>query len=193
MVGQPAAEAVGADRGRAVDVTASGTVPAGIEDRLRLAAATGRENAVATVEDLLQKLLAHSPLGARVQQLVHLGHLLALGHAQPARLHARGALRAGARLGNLVGVAETTLVTAGMPAYRLGAMICAELLGPADGGSEHLAPGAPGRRGLAGRGSRTLDMASRRAGESDETMGFLLGRVHRRHRALWADRLAPLG
>jgi alkylhydroperoxidase/carboxymuconolactone decarboxylase family protein YurZ len=46
----------------------------------------------------------------------------------PALLHAQGALRAGATLVDLVGVAETSLVTAGIPAYALAIEIIAELL-----------------------------------------------------------------
>lgn len=64
-----------------------------------------------------------------MQQLVHFGQLLALGRAGPARLHARGALRAGATESDLAGVAETALITAGMPAYSLGVEIIAEIAG----------------------------------------------------------------
>jgi 4-carboxymuconolactone decarboxylase len=105
-----------------------GAVPAGIEDRLAVAAATGRLDAVDAVEELRRVLLRENPLGPRVQQLVLFGQLVALGHTDPARLHARGALRAGASPGDLVGVAETSLVTAGMPAYSLAVRIIAELL-----------------------------------------------------------------
>lgn len=104
-----------------------GEVPAGIEQRLRVAESTGRLPAVEAIEELRRALLADNPLGPRVQQLVHFGQLLALGRSGPARLHAGGALRAGAGLGDLVGVAETALVTAGMPAYSLGIEIIAEL------------------------------------------------------------------
>ncbi|WP_326681562.1 hypothetical protein [Streptomyces sp. NBC_01237] len=57
-------------------------------------------------------------LGARVQQLVHFGQLLALGRAYPARLHTCGALHAGAALANLVGVAESALLTSGRAGLR---------------------------------------------------------------------------
>lgn len=73
-------------------------------------------------------------LGARVQQLVHFGQLLALGRAYPARLHTCGALHAGAALANLVGVAESALLTSGRAAYALGIEIVAELQ-PADEGT----------------------------------------------------------
>jgi 4-carboxymuconolactone decarboxylase len=104
-----------------------GSVPEEIEDRLAVAEATGRLDAVKTIEALRQALLVANPLEPRVQQLVHFGQLLALGRAAPARLHATGALHAGASTSDLVGVAETSLVTSGMPAYSLGIEIIAEL------------------------------------------------------------------
>ncbi|MFF4367136.1 carboxymuconolactone decarboxylase family protein [Streptomyces sp. NPDC001594] len=111
-----------------------GTVPAGVQERLRLAERSGRlatEEALAALRHLV---LTDSPLGARVQQLVHFGQLLALGRAEPARIHALGALHAGAGIADLVGVAETALITAGVPAYALGTEIVAGLLPPADDG-----------------------------------------------------------
>lgn len=116
-----------------------GQLPAGIDQRLRVAEATDRLPAVETIEELRRVLLAENPLGPRTQQLVHFGQLLALGREGPARLHARGALRAGATLTDLVGVAETALITAGMPAYALGVDIISGLLegaGPAAAGAE---------------------------------------------------------
>ena len=104
------------------------TVPPGIEARIAVAEATGRLGAVETIEQLRRVLLAENPLPARTQQLVHFAQLVALGREGPARLHARGALRAGATLVDLVGVAETALVTSGMPAYALAIEIVAELL-----------------------------------------------------------------
>ena len=105
-----------------------GAVPSGIEDRLSVAQAAGRLDAVEAIEALRQALLTNNPLEPRVQQLVHFGQLLALDRAAPARLHARGALRAGASTADLAGVGETALVTSGMPAYSLGIEIIAELL-----------------------------------------------------------------
>jgi 4-carboxymuconolactone decarboxylase len=110
-----------------------GVVPPAIEDRLRTALAFGRLYTEETFAALRHTVLADSPLGGRVQQLVHFGQLLALGRAEPARIHARGALHAGAGLADLVGVAETALITTGAPAYALGIEIVAELL-PAESG-----------------------------------------------------------
>lgn len=106
---------------------AFGTVPAGIENRIALAEATGRLDAVEAIEALRQVLLDDNPLDPAVQQLVHFAQLVALGREGPARLHARGALRAGATVAALVGVAETSLVTAGMPAYGLAIEIIADI------------------------------------------------------------------
>ena len=104
-----------------------GTVPPGIDQRLALAQAAGRLDAVETIEELRRVLLAENPLGPKTQQLVHFAQLIALGHEGPAHLHAQGALRTGASITDLVGVAETSLVTAGMPAYALAVAIIAEL------------------------------------------------------------------
>lgn len=105
-----------------------GTVPGGVQDRLRLAREFGRLPTEEALAALRHIVLTDSPLGARVQQLVHFGQLLALGRAHPARIHAEGALHAGAAMADLVGVAETALITAGVPAYALGTEIIAELL-----------------------------------------------------------------
>lgn len=104
-----------------------GYVPAGIDDRLAVARAAGRLDAVEAIEAMRRALLADNPLEPRVQQLVHFAQLVALGREGPARLHARGALRAGAVIADLVGVAETSLVTSGMPAYSLAVGIIADL------------------------------------------------------------------
>ncbi len=106
-----------------------GAVPPGIENRIALGESTGRIVAVETVEELRRVLLAENHLGARVQQLVHFAQLIALGREGPARLHARGALRAGASIEDLIGVAETSLITCGMPAYSSAIDIIAEVAG----------------------------------------------------------------
>ena len=116
------AEAV---RGR--DRQAFGTVPAEIELRLAVAEVTGRLGAVEVIEPLRQALLSESPLEPPVQQLLHVAQLVALGKDGPAHLHARAALRVGTALADLVGVAETSLVTSGMPANGLAIEIIAEL------------------------------------------------------------------
>ncbi|MFF4104142.1 carboxymuconolactone decarboxylase family protein [Streptomyces sp. NPDC001903] len=118
----PRAEAV-RDRYRAT----LGAVPAGVEARLRLALAHGRLHTEEAVSELRHIVLTDNALGGRVQQLVHFGQLLALGRADPARIHARGALHAGADIADLVGVAETSLLTAGVPAYALGIETIVEL------------------------------------------------------------------
>ncbi|MFD5511708.1 carboxymuconolactone decarboxylase family protein [Streptomyces sp. NPDC127051] len=104
-----------------------GAVPAGVEARLELARAHGRLHTEEAVAELRHIVLTDNALGGRVQQLVHFGQLLALGRADPARIHARGALHAGADVADLIGVAETALLTAGVPAYALGIETIVEL------------------------------------------------------------------
>jgi 4-carboxymuconolactone decarboxylase len=105
-----------------------GAVPHGAEDRLHVVRTLGRLHTEEAFMTLRHIVLTDNPLGARVQQLVHFGQLLALGRPGPARIHARGALHAGAGLAELAGVAETALVTSGAPAYALGIEIIGELL-----------------------------------------------------------------
>lgn len=102
--------------------TVFGAVPPGIDQRVALVQAAGRLDAVETIEELRQ-VLAENPLGPKTQQLVHFAQLVASGREGPARLHAQGALRAGASIADLVGVAETSLVTAGMPAYAVAVAV----------------------------------------------------------------------
>nr|WP_202523919.1 carboxymuconolactone decarboxylase family protein [Kitasatospora sp. SID7827] len=121
-----------------------GAVPPAVEDRLRVALAFGRLPTEEAFTALRHVVLADSPLGGRVQQLVHFGQLLALGRAEPARIHARGALHAGASPAELIGVAETALITSGTPAYALGLEIVVELLSdpptPGTGGADRRSP-----------------------------------------------------
>jgi 4-carboxymuconolactone decarboxylase len=105
-----------------------GVVPPGVDERLRVADAFDRLAVEAAFAALRHRVLHENPLGERVQQLVHFGQLLAVGRSEPARLHARGALHAGASLADLVGVAETALITTGAPGYALGMEIVSELL-----------------------------------------------------------------
>lgn len=113
-----------------------GTVPGGVEERLGLAQRFGRLPTEEAIAALRHIVLTDNPLGGRVQQLVHFGQLLALGRAHPARIHARGALHAGADIADLIGVAETALITAGVPAYALGTEIVAELARERGGGGD---------------------------------------------------------
>ncbi|MDA8039523.1 MAG: carboxymuconolactone decarboxylase family protein [Actinomycetota bacterium] len=123
-----------------------GTVPAGIDQRITVCEATGRLAAAEEIERLRTVLLADNPLEGRIQQLVHFAQLVALRHDGPARLHARGAMLAGATLVDLVGVAETSLVTSGMPAYALAIEIVGELLDGAPTGAALPAETTGGQR-----------------------------------------------
>ena len=104
-----------------------GHLPAGIDDRIRLAERTGTESALESIERMREQLIYANPLGPKVQQLVHFGQLVALGHEGPARLHAASAIHHGATLEELVGVVETALITSGVPAYALGISILSTL------------------------------------------------------------------
>lgn len=115
-----------------------GQVPPGIADRLRLAQATGRETAIQAIEQMREELLHRNPLDRRTQQLVQFGMLVAMRASDAARLHAAGAIRAGATLSDLQGVAETAAVVAGMPGFSLAVELIAELA-PTGGLSEQRA------------------------------------------------------
>lgn len=104
-----------------------GYLPGGVEARLTVSKRAGRLGTLDTIEDLRRHLIAENPLGLKTQQLLHFGQLLALGQRGPATLHATGALQAGSSFAELLGVAETALITAGMPAYHLGVSILADL------------------------------------------------------------------
>ncbi len=109
-----------------------GAIPRGAEDRLRLAEQHDRLDTEEAIMALRHIVLTDNALGPRVQQLVHFGQLLALGRSDPARIHARGALHAGATTADLIGVAESAVLTAGVPAYALGIEIIAELIPHSD-------------------------------------------------------------
>ncbi len=94
----------------------------------RVAALAGRLEAVEVIEALRRALITENPLRAKQQQLVHFGQLVVLGERQLASLHGAAARRAGATPAELVGVVETALIAAGLPAYTLGLSALAELL-----------------------------------------------------------------
>ena len=94
-----------------------GALPRNVERRIALARATGRESAIEAIEAMRTELLLRNPLDRRIQQLVHMGMLVALGEDGPAALHAHGALKAGATLADLQGLAETAAIVCGMPGY----------------------------------------------------------------------------
>ncbi len=121
-------EVDGFDTIRARYIELTGKVPPSIETRIEVNKQAGRLDAVEAIEELRQVLIMNNPLGRKVGQLVHFSQLVALGDATPARLHARSAFKAGATISELVGVAELSLITSGMPAYSLAIEIIGELL-----------------------------------------------------------------
>lgn len=94
-----------------------GHVPKTFEARLALARRVDRLDAIAAVESFRDELLHRSALDRRTQQLVHFAMLIASGEEGAARLHAVGAIKAGASLRDLFGVCETAAVVGGMPAF----------------------------------------------------------------------------
>lgn len=104
-----------------------GEVPPHVRERWAAVAALGRPELIEAIEALRTVSIAKNPLGLRVQQLVQFGQLLVLGQEAPARLHAAAALRHGASLTDLLGVAETAFITAGVPAFSLGIRLVDEL------------------------------------------------------------------
>ncbi len=110
---------------------ASLTIPAPTPSAAEAAAVAGRLEAVEAIEALRRAVVAENPLGAKNQHLVHFGQLVVLGHATAASGRAGAARRAGATPAELVGVVETALFAAGMPAYELRLTVLADIL--ADG------------------------------------------------------------
>jgi 4-carboxymuconolactone decarboxylase len=101
--------------------TLLGEIPPHVRDRWATLAAAGRATSIERIEALRAELIGNNTLGLRVQQLVSEG---------PAKLHANAALRQGATVADLVGVAETALITGGVPAFSLGIRIIGEVAGP---------------------------------------------------------------
>ena len=108
--------------------TLLGFIPENIKRRITLAELTGQEESVEAVEHMREILIHNNPLGAKIQQLVHFAMLVAIGEAEPARLHVRGALRAGATPGDLYGVCETAAIVGGMPAFSIAVDLVYEAL-----------------------------------------------------------------
>ncbi len=108
--------------------TLLGFVPDNIIRRITLAELTGQEESVEAVEHMREILIHNNPLGAKIQQLVHFAMLVAIGEVEPARLHVRGALRAGATPGDLYGVCETAAIVGGMPAFSIAVDLVYEAL-----------------------------------------------------------------
>tara|TARA_Y100000768_G_C23948505_1_gene668890 strand:- start:538 stop:909 length:372 start_codon:yes stop_codon:yes gene_type:complete len=96
-----------------------GYVPDNIEKRLQLAELTDEATAIEVIEQFREKLILKNPLDQKTQQLVHFALLIGGMHKEPAILHAKGALKAGATPKELMGICETAAVTGGMPAFSL--------------------------------------------------------------------------
>ncbi|SHE60841.1 4-carboxymuconolactone decarboxylase [Ferrithrix thermotolerans DSM 19514] len=104
-----------------------GKFPESVQKRFELAKLADRLESIFEVESLRKTLLAENPLPTKIQQLVHFGQLLALGAYEPAEMHAKAAVKAGATPAEMMGVLETTLITAGMPRFSKGVEIVAAI------------------------------------------------------------------
>ena len=96
-----------------------GFVPENIEKRLKVASLSDETDAIEIIEKYREKLIYNNPLDKKTQQLVHFALLIGGMHKEPAKLHAKGALKAGATVKELFGVCETAAITGGMPAFSL--------------------------------------------------------------------------
>ncbi|MCU1676836.1 MAG: hypothetical protein JWM93_1594 [Frankiales bacterium] len=105
-----------------------GDVPDGVRRRWAVTSEHGRFPSAALLEQLRAEVLFNSPLGLKVQQLVHFGQLVVLGNRHAATSHAGAALRAGATPQDLLSVAETALITAGVPGYGLAISVIDEVV-----------------------------------------------------------------
>lgn len=94
-----------------------GEVPENINIRFELSEKVGRVAAFEAIEAFRFELLNNNSLDKRTQQIVHFAMLIGAGEDGPARLHAKGALRAGATISDLFGVCETAAVVGGMSAF----------------------------------------------------------------------------
>lgn len=96
-----------------------GFVPENIEKRLKLAVFSEETDAIEVIEKYREQLIYNNPLDKKTQQLVHFALLIGGMHKEPAKLHSKGALKAGATVKELFGVCETAAITGGMPAFSL--------------------------------------------------------------------------
>lgn len=110
----------------------SETIPQWAHARLDVCDVTGRLEAVEAIRALRLAVVTENPLGPRNHHLVQFAQLVVLGHRAQAVDAAAAARRAGATPSELVGVVETALLSAGMPAYDLGMAVLADLLSVRD-------------------------------------------------------------
>lgn len=102
-----------------------GEVPGSVSDRWQWLEEKGRSTTVGHVERLREQAVHANPMGMKVTQLVQFGMMAVLGREYGAQVHAAAALRHGATLEELIGVAEVAFVAGGANGYNLGIM-CAQ-------------------------------------------------------------------
>lgn len=103
-----------------------GFVPDGIQNRLDLANKTNRMASIEAIEKFREELIYKTAIEPKVQQLIHFAMLIAKGEDSPARLHAIGALKAGASVDELFAVCETGAIIGGMPTFQRAVNVVAE-------------------------------------------------------------------
>ena len=96
-----------------------GFVPENIERRLQLAVFSEETDAIEVIEKYREQLIYNNPLDKKTQQLVHFALLIGGMHKEPAKLHAKGALKAGATVKELFGVCETPAIPGGRHAFSM--------------------------------------------------------------------------
>ncbi len=109
-----------------------GFVPDGIRTRLELAEKVGRMQTIEVVEQYREQLIYNTPVDSKYQQLIHLAMLIALKEEGPARLHVKGALKAGASKEELFAICETAAIVGGMPLFQRAVDLVAEGLDDAE-------------------------------------------------------------
>jgi len=110
-----------------------GEVPEKLKRRWAVQEKLGRSGMIDALEHVRRVGIAESPLPLKIQQLVHFAQLSVLNQEQAALLHGRAAVRAGATLEELAGVAETALITSGVPGYACALGVLEKLIEEQDG------------------------------------------------------------
>jgi 4-carboxymuconolactone decarboxylase len=94
-----------------------GRVPSNIENRFKMAKMADRLDSILTIEDWRDRLIYQTNSTPAIQQLIHFSLLIGSKDWSPAKLHALGALKAGAAFTDLWTVCETAAITGGMPMF----------------------------------------------------------------------------
>lgn len=94
-----------------------GQVPSNIDNRFKMAKMVDRLDSILAIEDWRDCLIYKTNSTPAIQQLIHFSLLIGSKDWSPAKLHALGALKAGATFIDLWTVCETAAITGGMPMF----------------------------------------------------------------------------